>query len=131
MREKIAALIRGYYFITPVFLLVDLTAGMNVRAAGLEHHPVYKILYYLFCGGCYFGMRARPDWTGLIARYESAINLGVLVIAFMIPYYDFIGSLGEQVGPPPVTPERVINFVIAAAVGCLAHYGTPRTSGKV
>ena len=65
-RNSIARL---YFYITPVFILLDYFLGVNVRASALEGMPMYKNLYYGFCIFavllCLYFPGGRPWWRCL------------------------------------------------------------------
>lgn len=113
----------GYYLATPLFVLIDFVFGANVRAAGFEGHPVLKYAYYSVCFGCFLLMRRRPSWAPAISLSESVLNLGVLVVSFLGPFYVWMGHAGEgAMTPSPVTMERVISFIFSGSTACVAYY---------
>jgi len=58
-----------YYYITPLFVLLDYGWGISVRVAVLDSMPLYKNLYYGFCILCGVG----ASWCrGHLARDPRA-----------------------------------------------------------
>lgn len=111
-----------YYAATAIFLLLDYTAGINVRVAFLESLPAARAAYYGICFVCLALMIWRPAWTTLIGTFESLVTLIALIF-----------SMGVKVLVPNdvifdenvyfVTYQEVINFVIA---GSMAYFSWVR-----
>jgi len=58
---------RWYFYITPLFILLDLIFGINVRVSALETMPLYKNLYYGFCILCGVCMYIIPRYSAVVA----------------------------------------------------------------
>ena len=71
---------RWYFYITPLFILLDYILGLNVRVSALDSMPGYKNLYYGFCILCGVLMYIIPRFSALIAFIESLINLAMLIL---------------------------------------------------
>lgn len=110
--------ILAYYWLTPVFWIVDELLGANIRTAALDGHPFWKAAYYLFCLGIGFAGYARSDWLPGLGLLEANLNIGLLVLGIFKPYFDFIGRMasGEVPAEAPITEAMVINFIMAAAI---------------
>jgi hypothetical protein len=115
---------RAYYALTPVFFVVDFFCGANVRAAGFDGHPGFRIFYYLLCGGCALLMRRRPDWAPALSIGESGINLTALFVAFFNPYWALLEAVSENAEVPTSLwgPEYMVNFMLAASAAISAFY---------
>ena len=72
---------RLYFYITPLFILLDYVLGVNVRVSALDSWPVYKNLYYGFCILCGVCMYFVPRYSAIVTLFESIINFGMIVIS--------------------------------------------------
>lgn len=107
-----------YYWLTPVFWILDELGGPNVRTAALEGRPFWKALYYLFCLAIPVVAHYRPAWTARLGIIETGSNLALLVLGVVLPYYTFVDrSLSGDVPlEAPLTLESMVNFTLSAAV---------------
>ena len=87
-----ARLLRDYYLATPIFLLVDLLAGSNVRVSGLEAYPALKYGYYFFCFAAGLWALKRPGRSEGVALVESAVNIFVLILSGTVLSVSFYGN---------------------------------------
>jgi hypothetical protein len=113
-----AAWLSVYYIATPLFAWAD-WLGFNVRAVGLAGHPEWRIGYYVACTAIGLGTVSRPSWSPLLGVLESAVNILLLVLAVLAPYYDTIEVLSHGGTPagPALTPGFFLNFLLSAGVG--------------
>lgn len=88
---------RLYFYITPLFILLDFIFGINVRVSALETMPTYKNLYYGFCILCGICMYIIPRYSAIVALLESSINIMMLVIGIFLPYIRTITALMDDV----------------------------------
>ena len=77
---------RWYFYITPLFILLDYVLGVNVRVNALESMPLYKNLYYGFCILCGVCMYIVPRYSAVVTLFESIINFGMIVFSIFMPY---------------------------------------------
>ncbi len=108
-------LIRAYYLLTPLFLVLDALFGISIRASGLTLAE-YRYLYYGFCllcaAGCYWQVRYTP----LIAMAESSVNLLILLLGVMLPIFRLVELPLETDAVASFNGERLLNFLITGAV---------------
>ncbi len=112
-----------YYAATPLFFLLDTLAGVNVRVAALDEWPALKYAYYALCMGCGVLTTARPNLASLVGLAESSVNILLLILGIMLPYFRVIRALGE--GQPvtnPFTTGVLVNFVLSGTVALVAFY---------
>jgi hypothetical protein len=115
---------KWYYYATPIFILLDYLAGINVRVSALDTMPFYKNTYYGFCILCGLGMYICPRYSPLVALFESAINYVLMILLLLRPYIrclmqeDIIGQGWKNV--QALSPEHITNLLIAAVVAALA-----------
>ncbi len=88
---------RWYFYITPLFILLDYILGINVRVSALETMPTYKNLYYGFCILCGICMYIIPRYSAVVALLESSINIMMLVLDIFLPYIRTITALMDDV----------------------------------
>ena len=88
---------RWYFYITPLFILLDYILGINVRVSALETMPTYKNLYYGFCILCGICMYIIPRYSAVVALLESSINIIMLVLGIFLPYIRTITALMDDV----------------------------------
>jgi hypothetical protein len=88
---------RFYFYITPLFILLDYIFGINVRVSALEAMPTYKNLYYGFCILCGICMFIIPRYSAIVALFESSINIMMLVLGIILPYIQTITALMDDV----------------------------------
>jgi len=98
MREAIgidyrSSLARWYFYITPVFIVLDYCLGLSIRIAALDSMPLYKNLYYGFCVVCGVCMFIVPKYSAIVALFESAVNFMMLVLSIYLPYIRTVTSL--------------------------------------
>jgi len=88
---------RWYFYITPLFILLDYIYGLNIRISALETMPLYKNLYYGFCILCGICMFIIPRYSAVVALLESSINIMMLVLGIFLPYIRTITALMDDV----------------------------------
>ncbi len=122
MEDKVLSIIKAYYWATPLFLLLDLLWGIDVRVSAFIYHPVYKGIYYVFCFVCMAIVVWKPGASALVGLIESSINTAILCVGMMLSVY-LMGDLAieEMESFSPVTGERVINFILAGSI-CVCSF---------
>jgi hypothetical protein len=130
-RQSIAKL---YYYVTPVFVLLDYLAGVNVRVAVLDSMPLHKSLYYGFCVVCAVSMYAAPRYTAVVALFESAINFSMTTTGLFVPYARHIAYTDDVLNADwelanVFTTPRIVNLILAGVVAILVFKGSLRTLG--
>ena len=88
---------RWYFYITPMFILLDYILGINIRVSALETMPLYKNLYYGFCILCGICIYIIPRYSAVVALFESSINIMMLVLGIFLPYIRTITALMDDV----------------------------------
>ena len=112
----------GYYWATPLFVIVDVYLSAPVRVAALEGSG-FRWLYYgallVFAVIC----RWRPAWAPGVAMAESAANLFLLVLAVLLPVWDAAARMtpGEPVAGP-FDEVGLVNFVVSGSVLLITFY---------
>jgi hypothetical protein len=115
---------RWYYYATPLFILLDYLAGINVRVSALDAMPLYKYAYYGFCILCALCIYISPKYSPVVALFESAINYVLMILLLLMPYVrcimqeDIIGEGWQNV--EALNPQHITNLALAALVAVLA-----------
>ncbi|MHC4727600.1 MAG: hypothetical protein ACYS17_10280 [Planctomycetota bacterium] len=114
--------VKLYFYITPVFILIDYIFGINIRVAALDSAPTYKILYYGFCILCGVCIFIIPRYSAVVALFESTINIIMLVVGFFLQYMQTItGMMDDVIGTDfkavenSLTFESITNFAIVGS----------------
>jgi hypothetical protein len=123
-----------YYYVTPVFILLDYVGGVSVRVAVLDSMPLYKNLYYGFCILCGVGVYALPWLTPVVALFESSINFLMTVLAVFLPYIRFITETDDVLTAPLPTvagfdAPHIANILLAGGIAVLGFHGSLREMG--
>ena len=119
-----------YYAATAVFLILDFAVGFNVRLSFLEPFPEARVAYYGICFFCLGIMIWRPAWTELIGAFESLVTLVALIFGMgmrtLVPTDRMLESAGGL-----VTPQEIINFVLAGSIAYVAwRHGISRLQAR-
>ena len=116
-------LVAIYYWLTPAFWALDVFFGANLRTAAFEGHSGWKAAYYLFCLGCGVALWLRPAWTRLVGLTESSLNILVLILGVMVPYFQLIDRLAAReavIDASPFTIEKALSLLLSGAVCAIA-----------
>ncbi len=116
---------RLYYLVTPAFILLDYFGGISVRVAVLDGMPVYKNLYYGFCILCGVTVYLLPQWSPVVALFESPVNLLITILGLVLPYVERIKQSDDilTTGWSPalgLSTEYVTNLLLAAGIATFA-----------
>ena len=90
------SLVRWYFYITPLFIVLDYFWGFNFRISALDSEPLYKNLYYGLCILCGVLIYIIPRASALIGFIESLINLAMLLLIIFLPYMRIITTVTED-----------------------------------
>ena len=116
------SLLRWYYVATPLFWLVGLISGVNVRVAFLDDFPVGRNVYYLLCFVLGIVMLRAPQYASRLAFAESTANLGLLMLSVAVWYLRMLDwAAGPNVAVRVVTPAELVSFVLTAMVAGVSY----------
>jgi len=127
---------RWYYYITPLFILLDYIWGVNVRVNVLDSTPLYKNLYYGFCILCGVGMYIAPRYSAVVALFESTINFTMVVLGIFVPYVqnilyvDDILSADFKAMEASLNIQPIVNLVLAGSVAIFVFRQSIQTIGE-
>ncbi|MDH4240355.1 MAG: hypothetical protein OEW48_12405 [Phycisphaerae bacterium] len=116
---------KWYYYATPLFILLDYFAGINVRVSALDSMPFYKYAYYGFCILCALCIYISPRYSPIVALFESTINVIMMALLLFIPYVLLFSDTEDMLSTDsPVaqmfTPQRIVNLGFAGFVAVFA-----------
>ena len=123
------AIPKFYYYITPVFILLDYFGGLSVRAAVLDSMPMYKNLYYGFCIFCAAIIHFRPQFTAVVTLFESTIIALMTVLSVFLPYIQFITQADDVLNEnwdiaSAFSIPKIVNLVLAGTMAIVAFHGS-------
>jgi len=114
--------LRWYYVATPLFWLVGLIWGVNVRVAFLDDFPAGRNAYYLLCFILGIVMLRAPQYASRLAFAESTANLGLLMLSVAVWYLRMLDwAAGPNVAVRVVTPAELVSFVLTAMVAGVSY----------
>jgi hypothetical protein len=116
---------RLYYLVTPAFIVLDYVGGVSVRVAVLDGMPLYKSLYYSFCILCGVAVYFLPDYSAVVALFESPVNLVITILGLVLPYIERIKQFDDVLNTawspvPDFSVPYLTNLVLAAGVSAFA-----------
>jgi len=116
-------IIRAYYWATPVFLLLDLFFGIDVRVSAFIDKPVWRFAYYGFCFLCLGAIEWKPPIAHYVGLLESLTNVTILIFGMWMPLIVMDQqALNDQPIVNPVTRLTIINFLLAGGIGISSFY---------
>jgi hypothetical protein len=115
-------LLRWYYLGTPVFWLVGVLWGVNVRVAFLDAFPVGRTVYYVLCFLIGVVALRAPQYASRLALYESAANLGLIILSVGVWYLQMLEwAAGPSAVVRVVSPAELVNFVLTTTIGTISY----------
>lgn len=117
---------RLYYLMTPAFIALDYAVGVNVRVAVLDNLPQYKNLYYGFCVLCGLAVWFLPQYSVVVALFESPVNLLITVLGMFLPYIENVQRVatldGDWKAAETFSVEGYANLMIAGIIAVIAFH---------
>ncbi|HBC56915.1 MAG TPA: hypothetical protein DCZ03_07105 [Gammaproteobacteria bacterium] len=107
-------LISYYYFGTPLFMLLDLLWGYEIRLSETLSAP-QQIAYYGFCVFCAWVCWYKPRFHHFAALVESSVNLTLLLGTVLLVRYDNIID-GKDMPHVGLTMENILPFLLSASI---------------
>ncbi|MCC5824408.1 MAG: hypothetical protein JJU44_14105 [Planctomycetes bacterium] len=103
-------LIGAYYLATPLFWLLDIGLGLDLRAAFLDGAGA-RLSWYVLCTVLGVIAWRWPAAAPLIGLVESAINFFLLIAGIMLPIMLPGDDLSNWPGPWGILPFLLIGSV--------------------
>jgi len=124
---------RWYFYITPLFILLDYFWGVSVRVSALDSMPLYKNLYYGFCILCGVCMYIVPRYSAVVTLFESIINFGMIVFSIFMPYIrnmiyaEDILNADFKTMEEAINAQSIANLVIVGSFVVLTFHKSVQT----
>lgn len=113
----------GYYLATPLFAILDLIFGVNIRAAGLQGLPSLRTFYYSVCTIVGIVTFFRPSLSWIAGLAESSINILILILGVLLPYYALFQQVeGDRAFRSPFSASHIMNFLISGLIWANVFY---------
>jgi len=112
-----------YYLATPIFVIIDIVWGVNIRVPFLDYCPLLKYTYYTVVFACGIYTYKYPGKADIVGLLESNINTGILILGFMLTYYNLASNILESMTfENPFTIKAVINFSLSGFILLISSY---------
>jgi len=121
--------ISAYYLAAPLFLLLDLLLGWNIRTAALEGLPVLHYGYYPVCLGLGVVGWKRPSLEPLIAIGEGTLNLLTLFAGFFAAYFGALEAAAGGEFLNPYSSGYLVNFALSGGIVVAGLYRRMPSTG--
>ncbi|MBB6520877.1 hypothetical protein [Pseudoteredinibacter isoporae] len=126
-----AALIKLYYWLSPVFILLYGLTGLDIRVTIPGANPGW---HYVYLGVCFLlpsFLIKRPTARSLFALGECSLNIFLLLYGFLNNYFQQLDALSNGLEAPSIaSPTDILHFALAAGVLALGFYGNPLVNQK-
>lgn len=110
-------LVQFYYLGTPLFLLLDVLLGLDLRAAFLEQSGA-RVAWYALCTGLGLIAWRIPTAAPFLGLVESALNFLLLCLAVMLP---IMAPMLEDGGPAGLYGTRLLAFLLIGGM-CITSF---------
>ena len=124
-------MLRFYYLVTPLFLIVDLVFGFDLRVSLPSDQPEYKLIYYAICFAAGFTAFGSEIAAASFSLVESVVNLLLLILTVYWP----IVTIGESVETGNVGRfgfglVELMHFLIVGSVLLISFYSNPLIASR-
>lgn len=115
MKLNTEKLIQYYFYATPLFITVDIIAGMPIRITAIES-DLWRAIYYvgiIICSIIYWKV---PRLTIPVSLVETVVNYALLII---VPFNTYIQTVRDFDGADinlPFDSINIINFIINGVI---------------
>jgi hypothetical protein len=132
--RAISTIPKLYYYITPLFILLDYFCGLNIRAAILDTLPMYKNFYYGFCILCGLGMYFRPQISAVVALFDSTIIVLMTVLSVFMPYVRCITQTDDVLNADwdiagAFSIPKIVNICLSGIIAVFSFHASLRKLG--
>jgi hypothetical protein len=115
-------LIQGYYLASPLFLVMGLWWGWEVRVTFLPDLR-QRFAYYVLISALGLLTHFRPSSAPWVALGESTLNLFLIMGWILLPIYGLPGALESgPVGVPYTVREVLVNGGLAGSFFLVGFY---------
>lgn len=81
-------LIKYYYLLTPLFFVLDIIFGWQVRVITPWNSPIIRIIYYAICFAVGIALRKNEVYLSLFGLAECVVNITLLILTYMLVLYN-------------------------------------------
>ena len=115
--------IRAYYLASPLFFLLGLWWGVEVRVTFIPD-PGPRFIYYLILSCLGLLAHFRPAAAPWVALGESSLNLLLIMLWILLPIYNLSDGLGDPAatGVPYTATQVLVNGLLAGGFFLLGFY---------
>jgi hypothetical protein len=108
--------LRLYYWITPLFVVLDWVWGVSVRAAFLPRFE-HRLAYYVLCLLCAVVCQREPGAAPYVGLGESSVNLFLLLLGIMLPIWQTSDAiLAGAALPALMSPAKLVNAMLSGGM---------------
>jgi hypothetical protein len=124
--------IQAYFLATPLFAILDLVGGINVRIAFLDGGPVFRGAYYAVAFACGLAVMRWPARAPLVGLVESGVNIAWLILGAGIRYLGALDAAAAEDALPraPFEGLELLNLVVSATILAVAYVAATARLGR-
>ena len=119
--NKTFNIIKFYYFLTPVFFILDSVWEQTFRVAGLENQT-YRYTYYGLCLICALICALNQYLSVIVSLLESGINMLILIMSVMLPVFTAGQNVERDIISIGLNGQKLINFILIGSLICYSFY---------
>jgi len=121
--------IQGYYLASPLFFLIGLWWGVEIRVTFIPDLG-HRFVYYLALSGLGLLAHFRPTSAPWVALGESSLNLLLIMLWILVPIYSLADGVMDSgaIGVPYTPGQVLVNGLLA---GCFFLLGFYRAQGVI
>jgi len=115
--------IQGYYLASPLFFLIGLWWGVEIRVTFIPD-PGQRFIYYLVLSALGLLAHFRPRSAPWVALGESSLNLLLIILWILLPIYTLADGVMESgdIGVPYTPGQVLVNGLLAGGFFLLGFY---------
>ena len=125
--ERYKRILKIYYLMTPVFMLLDFGAGLKLRVVLPTESGGLAFVYYALCFASAFFVFKQTMIAALFSLLESALNLLLLLLTVFLPVVslgqDVDGGAGFRFGV-----VELLHFFVVGSILLFCFYQNPLMS---
>ena len=114
-------IIKFYYFLTPVFFILDSIWEQTFRVAGLDNQT-YRFAYYGLCLICALICYLDKYLSIIVSLVESGINMLILLMSVMLPIFTAGYHAEGDLSTIGLNGQKLINFLLIGSLISYSYY---------
>ena len=117
MQGLLKKILLWIYLSSPLFLLLDLGTGIDMRVSFLDAYSGWKVVYYIFCFAIGLVMYKVPSLEAILGLVEGGVNVLALSLSILLPYYQAIEQASNGVGTGHIYDQYTFfNYAISGGI---------------